>query len=282
MSGGRPAEADSLRRLYLDLLERTLLFALWPEPPVPVDLRSPNRPPLKRLLAHAIDVLLRRRALLLSRPNPVSQSERDEGRYRPRQAHTMIGAKRLRHLRECVETILAERVPGDLLEAGVWRGGASILMRGVLAAHAVHDRRVWVADSFRGLPPPDAEKYPADAGDQHSALPHLSVSRAEVEENFRRYAVLDGQVMFLEGWFADTLPSAPVGRLALLRIDGDMYGSTIEVLENLYDRLAPGGFCVVDDYALHGCRLAVDDFRRARGITAPLQHIDWTGVSWRA
>lgn len=278
-------EADVARQalvLYLDLLERALRFALWPEPPAPVDLRSSQRSRLRRVLARVIDATLRPRSLQLSRVNLVSQTDRDEGRcHWPQQAHTMIGARRLRHLRECVETLLAERVPGDLLEAGVWRGGASILMRGVLAAHGIRDRRVWLADSFRGLPPPDPERYPADAGDLHSEFPQLAVSRAEVEEHFRRYGLLDSQVVFLEGWFADTLPSAPVDRLALLRVDGDMYGSTIEVFEHLYVRLAPGGFCIVDDYALPGCRRAVDDFRRTRGITVPLRHIDWTGVSWR-
>ena len=87
---------------------------------------------------------------------------------------------------------------------------------------------------------------------------------------------------FLEGWFADTLPSAPIERLAILRLDGDMYGSTMEALTSLYDKVSPGGFIVIDDYgAVEGCQVAVDEFRSRRGVTEPLEHIDWGGVLWR-
>ena len=81
----------------------------------------------------------------------------------PRAGWTMIGIKRLDQLQECAETVLRRGVPGDFIEAGAWRGGATIFMRGVLKAHNVTDRTVWVADSFEGLPPPDP-KYAADAG----------------------------------------------------------------------------------------------------------------------
>jgi O-methyltransferase len=120
-----------------------------------------------------------------------------------------------------------------------------------------------------------------DAGDRHHRNEYLKVSRAEVEENFRRYGLLDEQVVFLEGWFADTLPRAPIERLAVFRLDGDMYQSTIEALEALYPRLSPGGSCIVDDYALPGCHRAVDDFRARHGIGEALERIDYTGVHWR-
>jgi O-methyltransferase len=89
-------------------------------------------------------------------------------------------------------------------------------------------------------------------------------------------------VVFLKGWFKDTLPTAPIERLAVLRLDGDMYSSTIEALTSLYPKLSPGGFCIIDDYgAIAGCKQAVDDFRREQGITAELQPVDWTGRYWR-
>ncbi len=196
----------------------------------------------------------------------------------------MIGVKRLHHLRECAENALKENVTGDFLEAGVWRGGAAILLRGVLAAHGERNRRVWVADSFAGLPPPDVERYPQDAGDMHHAVPYLAVPLEQVKTNFSRYMLLDEQVRFLPGWFRETLPTAPVESLAVLRLDGDMYGSTIEVLNALYDKVSPGGFVIVDDYGAPGtpgCPKAVDDFRRSRGIHEPIEVIDWTGVFWR-
>jgi O-methyltransferase len=194
----------------------------------------------------------------------------------------MIGSRRLKALQEAVEQVLADDIPGDLIETGVWRGGACIMMRGVLAAYGVRDRTVWVADSFAGLPAPDAARYPADAGDAHHTWSALAVSEADVRENFRRYGLLDDQVRFLVGWFRDTLPTAPIERLAVLRLDGDMYGSTSEALNALYPRLSDGGFCIVDDYgAVEGCRRAIEDYRGAHRINDPLIKIDGAGVYWR-
>lgn len=90
------------------------------------------------------------------------------------------------------------------------------------------------------------------------------------------------QVRFIEGWFSDTLPRAPIDRLAVLRIDADMYGSTIEALRHLYPRLSVGGYAIVDDYgAMESCKAAVEDYRAAQGIAEPLATIDWSGVFWR-
>jgi O-methyltransferase len=194
----------------------------------------------------------------------------------------MVGLGRLDHLQACVEDVLARGVPGDLLEAGAWRGGASILMRAVLRAHGVGDRRVWVADSFAGLPPPRPEVYPADAGLRLHECAYLAVPLARVRANFDRYGLLDDQVGFLAGWFRDTLPAAPVGALAVLRLDGDMYESTTDALTHLYPKLSAGGYLVVDDYGdIAACRQAVDDYRRAHGIREAIVPVDWTGVSWR-
>jgi Macrocin-O-methyltransferase (TylF) len=174
-----------------------------------------------------------------------------------------------------------EGIPGDLLEAGVWRGGACIYMRGILKACGVADRRVWVADSFAGLPPPNPEMYPADRDDPHHTFTPLVVPLEEVRDNFSRYGLLDEQVRFLEGWFKDTLAEAPVERLALLRLDGDMYESTIQTLDAMYWKLEPNGFIIVDDYILPACRAAVDDFRASHGITAELELVDGAAVYWR-
>lgn len=213
--------------------------------------------------------------------NSFDQVRRELGRDWPAHAHSMIGTARMRNLRILCERALAEGTPGDFIETGVWRGGACIYMRGILAAHGDATRRVFVADSFRGLPPPNASEYPADEGDIHQTYPQLAVSRPEVEENFRRYGLLDERVVFLEGWFKDTLPAAPIDRLAVLRLDGDMYESTIEALDALYDKVSPGGFVIIDDYLLKPCAAAVDHFRGARGITAPLHNIDDAAVWWR-
>ena len=195
---------------------------------------------------------------------------------------TMIGLARLEQLERCVATVVADDVPGDFIETGVWRGGASIFMRALLDVHGDAERVVWLADSFAGLPRPDAARYPQDEGDRHwRQSVHLAVGIEQVREAFRRYGLLDDRVRFLPGWFRDTLPSAPVRRLAILRLDGDMYESTTVALDALYDRVSPGGFVIVDDYALPRCRAAIEDFRARRGIEEPIERADWTGVHWR-
>ena len=209
-------------------------------------------------------------------------SARAEGRDWPPAAETMVGEARLRNVAELCSAALRDGVPGDLIETGVWRGGVTILMRGILAAHGVTDRRVWVADSFEGLPAPDGERYPADAELDWSGVEVLKVDADAVRANFARYGLLDDQVRFLEGWFCDTLPGAPIEQLAVLRLDGDLYQSTMDALVALEPKVASGGYVIVDDYGgWTSCRAAVDDYRSARGITAPIRQVDWTGVWWR-
>ncbi|WP_370249113.1 TylF/MycF family methyltransferase [Nocardioides sp.] len=206
---------------------------------------------------------------------------RANGRDWPADAETMVGLKRLANVRQCLESVIADGVPGDFIETGAWRGGTCIYARAVLAAHGVTDRTVWVADSFQGLPAPDG-RFEADAGDQHHTKIDLAISVEQVQENFARYELLDDQVKFLKGWFSDTLPTAPVEQIAVLRLDGDMYASTVDALEPLYDKVPVGGYIIVDDYgAVKGCAQAIHDFREARGITDEIHEIDWAGVYWR-
>ena len=110
----------------------------------------------------------------------------------------------------------------------------------------------------------------------------MTVSLEEVRNNFARYGLLDGQVRFLKGFFIDTLPQAPVGRLAILRVDCDLYDSVTQSLEYLYDKVSRGGYVIIDDYgALSPARKAVDDYRRSHGIAEELQPIDWSGYFWQ-
>lgn len=209
---------------------------------------------------------------------------RVEGIDYPPTAHTMIGIKRLENIQFCVEDVLAKGIPGDLIETGVWRGGATIFMRAILKAYGINDRTVWVADSFKGLPVPNLDKYPHDEifANPQNRPPCLQVSLSEVQANFAAYGLLDAQVRFLEGWFCDTLPTAPIEQLAVLRLDGDLYESTMDVLRSLYSKVSVGGYVIVDDYGeLRTCRQAIDDFRAAEHVTETLRLVDHSGVYWQ-
>lgn len=234
---------------------------------------------------HAIDpvqrVLNRRGYRLVTKRTGKSVKEmRESGLDWPEHAETMIGRRRIDSLHQCIETVLADDVPGDFIETGVWRGGAVIFMRAVLAAYGITDRTVWAADSFAGLPKATLE---IDVPGDLSGFEELAVDLATVKANFERYGLLDDQVQFVVGWFKDSLPGAPIGSLALARLDGDYYESTWDAITVLYPKLAPGGFLIVDDYGLiDGCRKAIDDYRHREGIDAPITNIDGSGIFWRA
>lgn len=211
------------------------------------------------------------------------ETKRDVGLDWPSVAHSMIGRNRMANLRERCADAIERGIAGDFIETGVWRGGACIYMRAILKAYGDTTRTIWVADSFAGLPPPNAEIYEQDKGDRHHKVPALAVSLDEVKANFQVYGLLDDQVRFLEGWFSETLPSAPIDKLAVLRLDGDMYGSTIDAMKALYHKVSPGGSVIVDDYhAVPACRKAVHDFLDAHAPDdiAAIQEIDGTGVWW--
>lgn len=243
--------------LYVDLLECVLTGSITEDPG----------------FAPALDPII---------PLKYDERVRSSGADWPLRAVTMIGLTRLRHLGKLVRQVVADRVPGDFIETGVWRGGTCIYMRALLAVLGDNDRRVWVADSFKGLPPPDPANYPADAMDKLYVIKFLRISLDEVKANFAKFNLLDDRVAFLEGWFKDTLPAAPIAKLAILRLDGDMYESTINALDALYAKVSPGGFVVVDDYgAVPACKQAVHDFRDRHEIRERIEPIDGTGVFWR-
>jgi len=204
-------------------------------------------------------------------------------------AVSMLPMARFDNLQACIADVVRSNVPGDLIETGVWRGGATIFMRAMLKALGVTDRTVWVADSFEGLPNPDADKYPVEAKTHTgkvmtSVYNHFAVSLEDVRSNFEAYGMLDEQVRFLKGWFKDTLPEAPINTLAISRLDGDYYESTMDALVNLYHKLSVGGYVIVDDYGEDRwtyCRKAVDDFRRECGIVEPMIQVDSKCFYWQ-
>jgi hypothetical protein len=201
----------------------------------------------------------------------------------PSQAHTMIGDTRLRNIQALTDKIFEENIQGDFMETGAWRGGACIFMNAILEANDVLDRRVFVCDSFEGLPPPDP-KYSADNGDNHHKLNHfLAVSLEQVMENFGRYDLLNDRSVFVKGFFRDTMPalSNQVNKLALLRLDGDMYESTIDVLNHMYPKVSSGGYIIIDDWHLPNCRAAILDYFKENHLNPELVKIDAASIYWK-
>jgi O-methyltransferase len=269
---------DRAATLYLDLLKKCLTRYDFGDGYQAA--RVPDTTWKRELFTRAQTFLGGRGVELMERA-PFDPEQREVGRDWPLEAETMIGLRRLDNIQHCVVDVLRRGVPGDLIETGVWRGGAVIFMRAILAAYGDTTRAVWAADSFQGLPPPSGE-YAPDEGDKHWQYDALAISEDQVRANFDRYGLLDDQVRFLSGWFQDTLASAPIEQLAVIRLDGDMYESTIVALDALYPKLSVGGYLIVDDYgAIPACKQAVDDYRDDHGIDERLEQVDWTGVYWQ-
>jgi hypothetical protein len=244
-------ETARIRAAYLDLMRDSLIGRLNEDPP-----------------------------LQSCKVDRYKAENREEGWDWPSKAPSMIGAKRMENVRRECERVIHAGVPGDFMETGVWRGGACIMMRAVLNAYGIIDRRVIAADSFAGFPRP-TEGIAIDAAFDFHTYADFAVSVEEVKAAFARYGLLDEQVIFVKGLFADTLPAAPVDRLALLRLDGDMYGSTMEGLVNLYHKVSRGGTLIADDYFLfESQRNAIDEFRAAHAIADPIMRIDQYGGYW--
>ncbi len=271
---------------YLDLMKKVLTASVYDESAWKIveaqkDETASLRKPLRFARRRLKDLLLKsfqKRSLLLVKRQAFDAAQREEGRDWPMLAYTMAGHRRLENVRLCVEDVLRGDVPGDLIETGAWRGGTAIFMRALLKAYGVTDRKVWVADSFEGLPDPKNE---SDGWDL-SHVDYLKVSLEQVQANFAKFELLDEQVEFLKGWFSDTLPEAPIEKLAILRLDGDMYSSTMDALQNLYHKVSPGGYVIIDDYySWPACRRAVTDFLTERSIAPEIKTIDWTGAYWK-
>jgi O-methyltransferase len=209
---------------------------------------------------------------------------RAEGKDWPLDGLTMIGLKRLDDLQACVESVVEDEIEGDLIEAGVWRGGASILVRATLDSLGAGGRTLWLADSFEGFPAPgDGDAADRVVEGDLGGLQFLAPGLEAVQSYFARFGC-DKGLRFVPGFFENTLAHLHGRRWSLIRLDADTYAATKLALEALYPGLAAGGYLVLDDYYhpwLPECRKAVDEFRDEHGITEPIQQIDWNGGRWR-
>jgi O-methyltransferase len=279
-----PSTDARTRDLYLDLIKRSLTGALAEDnDSILGGVRTEGSPSLKKRAASAVGRFASRFHVEIAVKKPYDPELRAIGQDWPARAESMIGLRRMENIQHCIEQVVRDDVPGDLIETGVWRGGACIFMKANLVAWGDTTRTVWLADSFQGLPKPDASRYPADTGDTLHKQKGLGVGAEQVRHNFERYGLLDDRVQFLVGWFKDTLPTAPIDRLSVMRLDGDMYESTIQAIEALYPKLSPGGFCIVDDYGSHASQAgaAIHDYRATHGIDEPIEQIDPFGAYWR-
>jgi O-methyltransferase len=275
--GSRPFRHP--RELYIDLLKSAILNDLYRKyipPPDEEDIQS-----AKRTLA----ALKRRYGDMIQRGGIDEQFVVfQQRRSSVVQAHTLGDRSQVENVEKCLRSIIEDNIQGDLIEAGVFRGGMVLLMAGILEAYGCDDRIVYVADSFEGWPKPIGNEVIEDSVcfDLFEPAGSFSAPVDEVVDNFEKYGLMSDSVRILKGWFDETLPRARIDKLSLIRVDADWYESTWTVLDVLYDKVESGGYVIIDDYGLPiGARRAVDQFRKLRQIESPLVWVNDQTVFWR-
>lgn len=241
------------RRQYLDVVKHSLTGAI---------LQTPSVTP-----GQGDEKVLQKR--------PFDASTREGGQDWPLFGYTMVGTKRLENIENLLLDLEKRNIGGDFVECGVWRGGASIYAKAVMDTHAMH-RHVVLVDSFDGLPPASSKHD----HNQWVKMDFLKVSQEQVQSHFKSFNLLDESVEFFKGYFNVSTPQlasslkARSRRIALLRLDGDMYESTMDILFNLYEFVPVGGFLVVDDYRIIEAQKAVHDFLRLHDSDSDPTEID--------
>lgn len=212
---------------------------------------------------------------------PLNREARGKGDDWTYLGMTMTGSARLGNVKMLLEDVFQKKVQGDYIETGVWRGGSSIFARAVILVHNEGHRMSYVCDSFRGLPPGDKSLHPGDA--HWDGTPYLEVPAEIVAGNFRELGLLDPHVVFAKGFFNETMPplATQVHSLAVMRLDGDMYESTVDVLYHMYDKLSIGGYVIMDDWFGFPARTACEDFFRVHGFNPQIVPIDGKAVYWK-
>ncbi len=200
--------------------------------------------------------------------------------------YTMTSQERVQALILATRHIARRRIPGAIVECGVWRGGSMLAVARTLADAGDVARDLYLFDTYSGMPAPGPEDVRAHDGAAAATL--LEDAR---EEQTRAYASLESvkatmarspydpaRVHYVVGKVEETIPAAAPEAIALLRLDTDWYESTRHELEHLFPRLAAGGVLIIDDYGWWaGARRAVDEYFAAHGAPILLNIIDDTG-----
>jgi hypothetical protein len=274
---------DNFKKEYIELFKNVLLGAHYEE-----SSWSRIYDNKKKLFSWPLsfqflrDIIVRnfqKRSIILFKQKTHDSQKAIDGKGTSGPRYTAVSKKRLDNIEFCINKILENDIKGDFIETGVWRGGSCIFMRELLRINKVTDKKVFVADSFEGMPIPK-DKYD---GPDHSMFESAKVSLEQIKSNFKTFNFdEDEQVVFIKGWFSESLPKANIKKLSLLRLDGDLYSSTMDSLNNLYNKVSKGGYVIVDDYNdWPECKKAVLDFRDKHSITSEIKNIDWTGIYWK-
>jgi hypothetical protein len=208
--------------------------------------------------------------------------------YRQVKPYTMTSPERIFALYQAVQYLVRNRIPGDFVECGVWRGGSCMMMALVLKMLGDHERKIYLYDTFEGMSEPtendrqfsgegaDILLGEADKADQNSVWCYSSLD--EVKANVLSTGLDASRFIFSKGKVEDTIPGVIPGGIALLRLDTDWYESTRHELLHLYPLLAAKGVLIIDDFGhWEGAKKAVLQYFAEQGLHPLIQRVDYTG-----
>jgi hypothetical protein len=190
----------------------------------------------------------------------------------------MTSKTQLAFLIDAMAYIEFEKIPGDVVECGVWRGGSALLMA-IKLEESKSKRALWLYDTFNGMTQPTS--YDKKIGGTVTAQQMLDKTSKSTSENIWAYATLqevrknvlgnttfpESRIKFIVGDVAQTLLAETPSQIALLRLDTDWYESTLIELQTLFKYVAPGGLVVIDDYGhWEGSKKATDEFLKTSGL----------------
>lgn len=180
-------------------------------------------------------------------------------------ALTMIGTRRLNNLYMLIKTVLENDIKGDIIEAGCWRGGAMMFARSILNTYNQKNKKVYMCDSFSGIPPMPNSKYKQDK--EAYTFDILNYNPVENVYAMLKKLNLENGTIIVKGYFNETLKNIPAKLFSIIRLDGDTYISTIQAITALYPKLSIGGYIIIDDYiGWASCKQAVTDYRKQHNI----------------
>ncbi len=211
----------------------------------------------------------------------IDMSEEFLGIWKKIRPYTMISIERAWALAQAVSYVCRSNIAGDIVECGVWRGGACLLASHVLEQERDEQKQIWLYDTFEGMPSPSAEDRIASSGQamtERNPKGWWSVDIREVKSLLSASFPDRNRFRFVKGRVENTLAKEVPGQLSVLRLDTDWYESTAMELEALYPRLSRGGVLIIDDYGhFTGVRKAVDEYFRRQEIVPLLHRSDYTG-----
>lgn len=206
--------------------------------------------------------------------------------YEAARQYTMTSLERMYGLYKAVEYVVAHNIPGDFVECGVWKGGSTMVAAMTFLAMGDTSRRIWMYDTFEGMPAPGADdiQYDNITADERARRQKIvdwsTIANAGTEEvaaNLARTGYPRERLEFVKGKVEETIPSRMPESISLLRLDTDWYDSTRHEMEHLFPLLNPGGVLLIDDYGhWKGSKKAVDEYLTAHGIRMLLNRIDYT------